>query len=438
MSGQRVDGLGREIRWPTHAGVAGVSIHALSASPEHQLGNVAREAVAAWTTSCRTRSQAAGTAHRFPYREVLDHYQAVGRAAASASLVADLTGLYRSRESEHGHREVDDLGRWLRSTIDQVDGDYHSYLGTALLEAFLADANQGSADENADMLLCTFLLDLLRIEAEALAAAPSAAQRRRTRAVLIVLARAELLAPGAIAVLPDLRPALSTLNSPGGNDGVADIALKLSACADLLTGARQLIDITMLPMTPLHDEQMFIRMIQIFECLYSRTSWSLRAATAALDTPDATRVSELIDGTADRLAAASALYRILTTMPPEIFAIIRDYTMGRSAVQSRAYRRVQDISARLPGRERSPEIPESTLEDTFLRVRPWLSDHSYESIRAAMRRLDRTWCALKRSHWGITLKTIGNVPGTGGTSGAEYLDKTSRIPLFPALAEPTA
>lgn len=50
-----------------------------------------------------------------------------------------------------------------------------------------------------------------------------------------------------------------------------------------------------------------------------------------------------------------------------------------------------------------------------------------------MRALDTSWRAMKRTHWGVTLKIIGKVPGTGGTAGADYLKQTAEIPLFPEL-----
>ncbi len=53
-----------------------------------------------------------------------------------------------------------------------------------------------------------------------------------------------------------------------------------------------------------------------------------------------------------------------------------------------------------------------------------------------MRLLDETWCGMKRTHWGVTLKIIGQVPGTGGTAGASYLQRSAATPLFPLLAEP--
>ena len=42
---------------------------------------------------------------------------------------------------------------------------------------------------------------------------------------------------------------------------------------------------------------------------------------------------------------------------------------------------------------------------------------------------------MKRGHWGIALKVIGTVPGTGGTAGASYLKNAAMMSLFPRLSE---
>jgi tryptophan 2,3-dioxygenase len=65
-----------------------------------------------------------------------------------------------------------------------------------------------------------------------------------------------------------------------------------------------------------------------------------------------------------------------------------------------------------------------------------LTQADQERVLNAMRRLDGSWRRLKRTHWAITLKVIGGVPGTGGTSGAYYLQKHMDAPLFPRLSVP--
>jgi len=73
------------------------------------------------------------------------------------------------------------------------------------------------------------------------------------------------------------------------------------------------------------------------------------------------------------------------------------------------------------------------LQDVYLSMRKTHPDALV--LEEAMRRLDRAWVAMKRGHWGITLKVIGTVPGTGGTAGASYLKNAAMMSLFPRLSE---
>jgi tryptophan 2,3-dioxygenase len=422
--------------WPQHAGVGGISVHAISASLEKRLGSEARDAVAAWAGSAPAGKGWPTDAAAFPFRQVLDHYRAVGRNAVSASLVGDLGLLKLSADQSGVNGAPARLNMWLRSATDQFDGDYHSYAGTALQEMFLDEASFGTRERTADVLIMALLLDLLRTEAEALAQAPSQPQRKRTQAMQHVVRRAGQLAPEAAAVTPKL-PARSQADQPPASGGeAAELAGAAAAWLSQLPDAQRLADVTMLPTTVLHDEQMFLRLIQVFECLYLRAAWQIEAVAAALEREGPREAAASLLSTACCFAATPALYRVLTTMPTPAFAIIRAQTPGRSAIQSRAYREVENICAHRRHDRSADDVPRPTLEDAFLGARRRLPATAVAEVQEAMQRLDHYWRAMKRSHWGITLKIIGNVPGTGGTSGAAYLYDASRIPLFPALAAP--
>ncbi|MFB6715095.1 hypothetical protein [Streptomyces sp. NPDC056358] len=162
----------------------------------------------------------------------------------------------------------------------------------------------------------------------------------------------------------------------------------------------------------------------------------LHASVQSEAPPEGCR-DELSDA-AHRLDATPALFRVLTTMPREAFAVIRENTYGRSAVQSTSYRRVELLSApRDPG-SFSPQAPflaleGETLQEVFERQLPELPPKTVTRLEESMRRLDAGWHMSKRTHWGIALKIIGSAPGTGGTSGADYLQRTAEVSLFPNL-----
>jgi tryptophan 2,3-dioxygenase len=412
------------ITWPEHVGVGGLSLHARTAPLHDRLGSTAAEAVDAWVEATR-RGNGAATPASFPFGSVLAHYRAVGRAAASATLVGELRRIATSipDDAEPDRRQ---LKTWLCSVTDQLDGDYHSYAGTTQLNEFLDRAPFGGGQGDVDTLFQGLLLDQLRTEAAVLAVAPSPAQRRRTNAVLHAVGQLDQLAPEALPAVPDVAEVLEGARTGASDGELAESAAKVVARYTPTDVVDTLADRVMVPSTPLHDEQMFLRSIQTFECVYSTGAAILGRATDSLERGAAERATALLNALAARLSATAALYRVLTTMPPPVFAIIRRYTAGRSAVQSHTYRQVERIAAPRDSAAGGPR----TLQDVFLRG----SGAGADAVRAAMLAVDTAWCAMKRTHWGITVKTIGNVRGTGGTAGASYLRAAAGQPLFPALA----
>jgi tryptophan 2,3-dioxygenase len=185
---------------------------------------------------------------------------------------------------------------------------------------------------------------------------------------------------------------------------------------------------------------MFIRSIQLFERLFSRVARALTLAVAAVRAGRPLDAAAFLESAGTRLPGATApLYRILTTMPPESFAVIRDHTHGASAIQSRPYQLVETVSAKREAGAHSPEkgpvfTLDATLQEAFLAHSGGWDTAETRRLEAAMRKLDAAWCGMKRTHWGVTMKIIGRVPGTGGTTGADYLKAAAQVPLFPLLS----
>jgi tryptophan 2,3-dioxygenase len=422
MSRSGGDGEDERVVWPDHVGVAGIRAHAASASAAQRLGSDAGDAVAAW---------ARDPSGSFPYGVILDHYQSVGRVAASAGLVCDL-GRLRTVEARRAQGFVTELSVWLANLTDHADGDYHTYAGLHLHEALIDSKEHGGPEYTADLLTLALLVDLLRFEAQTLAWHPTREQRARTGAVINALHRIGQLAPEARYAAPGVSVARESARR-GADGDLASLALKAAAQARIPDAVAAVIDRTMVPATVLHDEHMFLRSIQLFECLYLRAARSLGQAATALLAGDTAAALAALEETATRFDGASALYRVVTTMPPPTFAIIRKYTSGRSAIQSRTFRQVESTAAPTPGVDDGADRGEAVLQTAFLQARRTMAADTAEAFLAAMVRVDERWCAMKRSHWGITLKTIGRARGTGGTDGADYLYQTSLRPLFPAL-----
>lgn len=437
------------VAWPDHFGVDGLSSRAARAPDGPATAARAVAALHAWLPGLGTGANAADLAdavrpERFPYADVLAHYHAVGRAHAAAELTGRLRSLDRllREAAPAGDRRMWPLPEWLPSTVDQETGSYDSYLATGLLESLTGAGTGEAADRSTDALLGALAADLALTEADALQRGrPSQLQLQRTRGCLVMLSRLGELAPKWAE-----RPVLPATAAGGGADGrsdsrrVAETTGRLAAEVWQHSSApcRLAVELATLPTTPLHDELMFIRCVQIFETLYRQVYRSLVRASAAMREMDvAGACAELADATG-RVELSPVLYRVVTTMPRAAFAIIREYTDGRSAIQSRPYRQIHLVCAPpppSPAADRLPrvEVAGPTLQESFLAVAPRLNAAEADRLAGRMRALDASWRAMKRTHWGVTLKIIGKVPGTGGTAGAEYLRQVAEIPLFPEL-----
>ncbi|MEU6238289.1 hypothetical protein [Kitasatospora sp. NPDC047058] len=367
-------------------GVGGPSLAAARPDPADPDPRRALAELARWQADGRA-------ADRFPYRAVLGHYRAVGKNAVGAELLTALRAVGPAL-AEAGGPAARLLADWLPQVVDGRQGDYDSYLGSPVYASLTA------AGASADQVITALLADVVATEAATLAGAPAGLPR--TRAALRALT--------AVAGLP------------AGPGAPAEPAELVRACAEAVATARdavpagvlQAVELTLTPTTRGHDEQMFIRVIQIFEAVFAAVAAAVRTAIAAVAAGRAEPAREQLAEATRQVAGTSAVFRVLTTMPKDAFAVIRANTDGRSAVQSRAYRAVENSC---------PELHRALLD----------SGLPQDGLSAAMAGLDDAWGAMKRTHWGITMKIIGSVRGTGGTAGASYLREAAEARLFPAL-----
>lgn len=401
------------------------------------LGGACRAAAAVTVSQCsgKVAHEALDTWHErscaFPYAEIVKHVRAVGRLHMAPSLTRRLCDIPTSRRDSL-------LSAWLPMTHDQVDGGYATYAG--LIPHQTVTRTSGRPDRaRLDELTVAILGELAREEAAAVdreARAPEV--RARLRATARLLARAGDLAPGhpvEPALTEDVSRALSQQRGPLGS--LADVTERAAKViqGQVSSEVGNVVAHTALPMSRLHDEFMFIRGIQVFESLYEQIGLAVTEARDAILDDGPCHGARALDSVVERMKVLPAMFRLLGTMPVASFAVIRGYTHGRSAIQSLAYRKVEAACSRhlqaVPSGARTVRYDGASLEDAYQSVR---THPEAELLAAALRRLDAAWRGMKRSHWGITLRIIGNVPGTGGTSGASYLKVAADTPLFPALA----
>ena len=398
-------------------GVGGGCLHAYRGAPTQLSGTEIERTLRRWQ---------AGHAE-FPFSAVVAHYRAVGRNRVRPDVAAKLRDL-------HGRR-LDDpiLAAWLPMTFDTDHGTYSTYVGLDYFDHVVESAQRPADCERVDAYIAAAAIDLALLETRAAAASPDGPQLARARAATRVVTQLGRFAPDYV-----LDPSLAATGAAAMAHAGCHYESFASAAAlalesvpnDIATAVR----LTLLPTTRLHDEQMFIRCIQIFEGLYRQTATAISSATRNLLAGETAHAADCLDRASGRLEAIPMLFRVLTTMPIDAFSVIRGFTNGRSAVQSRAFREIQFSCApadRRPHHIQHLDAREATLQCAYLSRRSTLADALY--FEESMRRLDRTWGAMKQGHWGITRKIIGSVPGTGGTAGASYLQTAAKSSLFPGL-----
>ncbi|MBB6170672.1 tryptophan 2,3-dioxygenase [Nocardiopsis mwathae] len=209
--------------------------------------------------------------------------------------------------------------------------------------------------------------------------------------------------------------------------------------------AGRILACSVLPVSPQHDEYLFIRVLQAYEITFLAMGVELQDALDASHTHDILGATAHINAAATELERTSGLFSLLATMRPESFQAFRAQTDGSSAIQSRAYKSLELLCGlptperldspafrSVPGiRERAldPSPPDS-LAAWYLRVYPRLSEKQQEAVDTALDRLEKAHQKWKRTHLSLARTMIGDAAGTGDTDGVDYLRRTLDNRLF--------
>lgn len=286
-------------------GVGGTCVQAAEATTDELSGRNIENALRQWE---------AGDAE-FPHAAVAAHYQTVGRNGVRPRLVAMLQNFHDNNRAHHV------LGAWLPMTFDAQNGDYLSYVG---LDYFDQVVRSDDA-QRVDAFVAAAAMDLALLEARALGRSAHAPQVVRTRAVTRVVTQLDRLAPD-FSLEPSVAAAgLAALAQPGADYGpFASVAAPaLNSVPEEIGSAVRL---TLLPTTRLHDEQMFIRCIQIFEGLYRQVATAISRSIRDLRDGLAAAAKDRLDRASIRLEAVPALFRFsrrCRLTPSRLFAASR-------------------------------------------------------------------------------------------------------------------
>ena len=403
------------------------------------------------TTAAIETWRSAPNASAFPYDAVVADFQRVGKHAVAPQLLEALAGVRVILPRVRGPvASVRLLDRFLDTALDKWDGRYSNptYLGLSLLPLPPVDDldhDIAAIERRYDRLLVQLIVDASRFE---IAAADGA-----TDLLPLMRPDARTTAKRCRLGLQVAGPAARRLGLTDGVEGADPIAgarrLGENLDASLPPAARWMLRLTMLPVSVVHDEYQFIRVLQSFEATFALVAVHLLAATRAILAARPELALPRLQAAETALGEAAPLFSLVATMQIEAFRTFRAFTEGASAIQSRHYKLVEALCRQPdPARLDSvaylavPEVRERvlagqvSLDSTFAAARAAgrLDAHDLAAVEQAMLGFAATLRRWRRTHYQIAVRMLGERTGTGYTEGSPYLQAVQAIPVFPSLA----
>jgi hypothetical protein len=336
----------------------------------------------------------------FPYPTVLREFHRVGKHFVEKELLA-LLDEARARVAGATTAVGDDPARQLTDfldvALDKWDGryDYRSYLALRLLrlpcgaEDPPPAADDVTARRARDRLFVRLVADAMAFEAAAAARTTDLLPQQRPGPT-VVTKRCRL---GVRAALPGLAR-LGLAGAVGDGEPATTAAALHAVAADLDADGVPPLRLSMLPVHVTHDEYLFIRVLQAYECLFAGVADELRAAVAALAGGDARPAADRLGYAGDLLATAGPLFSLLATMQTESFRTFRQYTEGASAIQSRSYKLVESL-CRTPEEDRLDSVAYRSVPEVRARCGP----ASRQSTRRTGRPCVRAGSTARTACW---------------------------------------
>ncbi|MEW2379722.1 tryptophan 2,3-dioxygenase family protein [Micromonospora sp. NPDC047812] len=401
-------------------------------------------------------------ADSFPYSPVLAEFHRVGKHFVEKELLALLDKIRAQVSAPTAGRPAPAVGLlrdFLDVALDKWDGryDYRSYLALRVLRLPCGvDDRPGGEDDGY---------------ADGSVGQPDGARRDRDRLLVRLVADAlafELAAgSGATDLLPEDRPspevvakrhrlgvraaspALARLGLAGAVHDREPAAVLRALAAERDPAGEPALRLSMLPVYVSHDEYLFIRVLQAYECLFAGLVEELRATIAALRAGHARPAADRLAYACAQLTAAGPLFSLLATMQPTAFQTFRQYTEGASAIQSRSYKLMESLcrtpeGTRLesPAYQQVPEVRDRvhagqpSVDEAFrAAVRGGLlTGTDGELVARAMRAFADAVLQWRRTHHRLATRMLGPRPGTGYTEGTPYLAAVRSIPVFTSVA----
>ena len=377
----------------------------------------------------------------FPYEAVAEGFKRVGKHFVSRELLAQLDAVRAELPAPVGP-DGRLLAGFLDTSLDKWDERYDnpSYLAVGLLPLPAGDDVREAAHRR-DRLFVMLVADLLRFELAAADGTTDLRPQLRPDARLTAK-RCRLGVRAALPALARLGIAVDATEA-GGLDAARDVC---RAILDVLTPhERRLLALTDLTVSLVHDEHMFMRVLQSYETTFAFMAVQLRAAITALADGRAEDAVRALGEAERAMQEAKPLFSLVATMQPQAFLTFREFTDGASAIQSRSYKAVESL-CRTPERARVdspayqsvPEVRErvlagqATIDDALAFAQACGTELG--AVRAAMTRFEEAILAWRQTHYRMAMRMLGERRGTGHTAGVSYLGAARSIPVFAQAA----
>jgi tryptophan 2,3-dioxygenase len=382
---------------------------------------------------------------KFPYDAVVNEYHAVGKNFVSAELIEVLTRVRSVLPSTNAPWQyTQTLAAFLATALDKPDGryDYPTYLALSLIDIPSIDdpvEQAAFARSRCDRLISHLMADTLRFELTATSGASNLLPKMRPEQALVTK-RYRL---GVRAIMPAMERIC--LDSGITATEPDDLARQVSALlhADMSTSERRSLSLSILPVATLHDEYMFLRVLQMFETTFALLVAQLRGALKAVAERDVDLATHFLDLSTGALTESAPLFSMLATMQVESFRTFRDFTEGASAIQSRNYKRLEAICRRpdperldSPAYRSVPEVHtsvlagEPSLDDAYTEACGDLEPADLKRLEESMQAFSQGLLRWRQTHYRLATRMLGTASGTGYTEGTPYLDAARTIPVF--------
>ena len=199
---------------------------------------------------------------------------------------------------------------------------------------------------------------------------------------------------------------------------------------------------------PEHDELLFIIIHQTYELWFKSLLHELSQAQVTLEAGDSHLSLGLLGRVRTILKTLVGQVDILETMTPLQFNTFRDRLDAASGFQSRQFRQLESLlGGRAPeqnglwgsvikylaSRKHVPAADTSGVNDMLIDV--YRNDPEASLVLERLVDIDEGLQEWRYRHVKMVERTIGAKPGTGGSSGAQYLATTLFKPVFPELWE---